>query len=47
MPDDVISPAPAENQSATPAIEVRDLSIGYGSRIVLENLNFRIEPGRS
>ena len=29
-----------------PAIEVRDLSIGYGSRVVLENLNFRIEPGQ-
>jgi len=35
---------PAEN--GTPAIEVRDLSIGYGSRVVLENLNFRIEPGQ-
>jgi len=29
-----------------PAIEVRDLSIGYGKRVVLENLNFRIEPGQ-
>ena len=25
---------------------MRDLSIGYGSRVVLENLNFRIEPGQ-
>lgn len=29
-----------------PAIEVRDLSIGYGRRVVLENLNFRIEQGQ-
>ena len=29
-----------------PAIEVRDLSIGYGRRVVLENLNFRIERGQ-
>jgi phospholipid/cholesterol/gamma-HCH transport system ATP-binding protein len=46
MPDDITSPAPAANRNVTPAIEVRDLSIGYGSRIVLENLNFRIEPGQ-
>ena len=32
--------------SAAPAIEVRDLSIGYGDRIVLHDLNFRIEPGQ-
>ena len=37
-------PAPAAN--AAPAIEVRDLVIGYGKRVVLENLNFRIEPGQ-
>ncbi len=35
---------PAANTA--PAIEVRDLAIGYGSRVVLENLNFRIEPGQ-
>jgi len=46
MPDDITSPASAANRNVTPAIEVRDLSIGYGSRIVLENLNFRIEPGQ-
>lgn len=33
-------------EKGVPAIEVRDLSIGYGSRVVLENLNFRIEPGQ-
>ena len=33
-------------KAAVPAIEVRDLVIGYGSRVVLENLNFRIEPGQ-
>ena len=38
------SPAPAAG--TVPAIEVRDLVIGYGSRVVLENLNFRIEPGQ-
>ena len=38
-----LAPAP---EKAAPAIEVRDLSIGYGSRVVLENLNFRIEPGQ-
>ena len=38
------APAPAAN--AVPAIEVRDLVIGYGKRVVLENLNFRIEPGQ-
>ena len=32
--------------AVTPAIEVRDLSIGYGDRIVLHDLNFRIEPGQ-
>ena len=31
---------------AVPAIEVRDLSIGYGDRTVLQHLNFRIEPGQ-
>ncbi len=37
----------AENAApAVPAIEVRDLTIGYGSRVVLENLNFRIESGQ-
>ena len=38
------SPSPVAN--AAPAIEVRDLVIGYGKRVVLENLNFRIEPGQ-
>ncbi len=48
MPDNTspTAPAPVANQCATPAIEVRDLSIGYGSRVVLQNLNFRIEPGQ-
>ena len=32
--------------AVVPAIEVRDLSIGYGDRIVLHDLNFRIEPGQ-
>ena len=32
--------------AAVPAIEVRDLSIGYGDRTVLHDLNFRIEPGQ-
>ena len=32
--------------AAAPAIEVRDLSIGYGDRIVLHDLNFHIEPGQ-
>lgn len=41
---DTADPAPAAQ--GTPAIEVRDLVIGYGSRVVLENLNFRIEPGQ-
>ena len=41
-------PGPAEKTADTKpaAIEVRNLSIGYGSRVVLENLNFRIEPGQ-
>ena len=38
--------AAAPAAKGTPAIEVRDLVIGYGSRVVLENLNFRIEPGQ-
>ena len=32
--------------SNVPAIEVRDLSIGYGKRTVLRHLDFRIEPGQ-
>ena len=44
MTENKENPAPAAN--VAPAIEVRDLSIGYGSRVVLENLNFRIEPGQ-
>ena len=32
--------------AAVPAIEVRDLAIGYGDRTVLHDLNFRIEPGQ-
>lgn len=28
-----------------PAVEVRDLAIGYGDRVVLEKLNFAINPG--
>jgi len=39
------APAPAA-QPGVPAIEVRDLSIGYGDRIVLQGLNFRIEHGQ-
>ena len=42
MAESTFSPA----GKGTPAIEVRGLSIGYGSRVVLENLNFRIEPGQ-
>ena len=44
--DNTAATSPAANQGVTPAIEVRDLSIGYGSRVVLENLNFRIEQGQ-
>ena len=36
----------AAQTAAVPAIEVRDLSIGYGDRTVLHDLNFRIEPGQ-
>jgi phospholipid/cholesterol/gamma-HCH transport system ATP-binding protein len=36
----------AAQTAAVPAIEVRDLSIGYGDRIVLHDLNFRIEQGQ-
>ena len=46
MPDNITPPSISTNQIATSAIEVRNLSIGYGSRVVLENLNFRIEPGQ-
>ena len=42
--DETISKTAAS--AATPAIEVRDLSIGYGDRIVLHDLNFRIGPGQ-
>ena len=41
MTDSITAP-----EKSVPAIEVRDLSIGYGSRVVLENLNFRIEQGQ-
>ena len=34
------------SKTAAPAIEVRDLSIGYGDRTVLKDLNFRIEHGQ-
>ena len=44
--DNTAATSPAANQGVTPAIEVRDLTIGYGSRVVLENLSFRIEPGQ-
>ena len=43
MTETTTAPAAANN---TPAIEVRGLTIGYGSRVVLENLNFRIKPGQ-
>ena len=43
MPEESIRSAAGQS---VPAIEVRDLSIGYGSRVVLENLNFRIESGQ-
>ena len=48
MTDPAITPpaSPAPATKTVPAIEVRDLVIGYGSRVVLENLNFRIEPGQ-
>ena len=36
----------AAQTAAVPAIEVRDLSIGYGDRTVLHDLKFRIEPGQ-
>ena len=42
--DDTLSKTAAP--AVVPAIEVRDLSIGYGDRIVLHDLNFRIEPGQ-
>ena len=42
VPDDVLP----DNKPTAPTIEVRDLTIGYGSRVVLENLNFRIESGQ-
>ncbi|MDD6338197.1 MAG: ATP-binding cassette domain-containing protein [Lentisphaeria bacterium] len=42
--DETVSKTAAS--AAAPAIEVRDLSIGYGDRIVLHDLNFRIEPGQ-
>lgn len=32
-------------QKATPPIEVRNLTIGYGTRVVQRDLNFRIEAG--
>lgn len=32
-------------EKVKPIIEVKNLTIGYGSRIVLENLNFSIFPG--
>ena len=32
-------------KTIVPAVEVRDLAIGYGDRVVLENLNFAISPG--
>jgi len=43
--DETVSKTAAQT-AATPAIEVRDLSIGYGDRIVLHDLNFRIEQGQ-
>ena len=42
--DDTLSKTAAP--AVVPAIEVRDLSIGYGDRIVLQGLNFRIEHGQ-
>ena len=42
MTDETCSSA----EQSVPAIEVRDLSIGYGKRVVLDNLNFRIESGQ-
>ena len=43
--DENVSKTAAQN-AALPAIEVRDLAIGYGDRTVLHDLNFRIEPGQ-
>ena len=44
--DDTDAKTASAAQASVPAIEVRDLSIGYGERIVLQGLNFRIEPGQ-
>ena len=46
MTDRSSTPASVPSAGKTPAIEVRDLTIGYGHRVVLENLNFRIKPGQ-
>ena len=35
----------AMQKHIVPAVEVRDLAIGYGDRVVLEKLNFAINPG--
>jgi len=46
MADETLSRASSPAPANVPAIEVRDLSIGYGKRTVLQHLNFRIEPGQ-
>ena len=34
-----------DRQNNVPALEIRDLAIGYGERTVLENLNFSVKQG--
>jgi phospholipid/cholesterol/gamma-HCH transport system ATP-binding protein len=37
--------APGETQESTPAIEVKDLEMGYGSYILMRDINFKVMNG--
>ncbi len=39
------APAPATKSNGTPAIEVRDLTMMYGDRVVMQDINFSVARG--
>ncbi len=45
-PDQTVhAPTPATESSDTPAIEVRDLTMMYGERVVMQDINFTVARG--
>ncbi|WP_077034831.1 ABC transporter ATP-binding protein [Pelomonas sp. KK5] len=40
------SPSAAIPSTATPLIELRDVTVGYGDRVILQDVNLRLERGK-